>query len=649
MNSYRKQAITIIASVGAALGCVSCGGELAKVTPQNPIPKLLSLSPSTATAGAADITLGVTGSGFIASSTVRWNGSDRPTTFVSTTQLSASIPASDVASPGNATVTVFNPGSGGGGGVSNSVSFAIAAKPTIAVSPESINLDQGATHQFAATITGTNSTAVAWSIQEGNSGGAITTAGLYQAPAKAGTFHVVATSLDVANLSATASVSVNGISVLISPLSAFVPPKRNRYFYAVVQGTQVDTSVTWSIEEGAAGGSVNANGIYTAPETLGTYHLTATSAADPSQSATAAVTIVQDGFTPSGNMAVARSYHTATLLRDGTVLITGGISNNEAVDSAEVFDPETGTFRRVGNMKSPRAYHTATLLPDGSGRVLLVGGIASTQTYDPVSSSELFDPETETFSLTGAATVGRAFHTATAVWGTVVVSGGITTGWAPLDSAEIYSPMTRTFSATGSMSEKRYSHTATLLDDGWVFVAGGANQETCASLASMERFNLDHDGFDTSVPMLSPRAWHTATRLQDGRLLLAGGSQVDACNDTSLTVISAADIYDPEFQTYTVPGKQLATPRSLHTATLLPDGRVLLVGGYTASGIDPNSGSAYYTNSTNSAEVFDPATESFSFTVEMAVPRAGHAATLLQDGRVLITGGSGDLTTEIYE
>jgi hypothetical protein len=162
---------------------------------------------------------------------------------------------------------------------------------TVSVSPASTTVNQGATQTFTASVTGTADTAVTWSVQEAAAGGLITPAGVYTAPQAAGTFHVVATSQADSTKSAAAAVTVPSVSVAISPPSAMVDQGATASFTATVSGTVINTSVTWSVQEGSAGGAVSSAGLYTAPQAAGTFHLVATSQADSSKNATATVTV----------------------------------------------------------------------------------------------------------------------------------------------------------------------------------------------------------------------------------------------------------------------------------------------------------------------------------------------------------------------
>lgn len=163
----------------------------------------------------------------------------------------------------------------------------------VSVSPSAVTLQPGQTQDFAATVTGSSNTAVTWSVQEGPDGGTVTAQGLYTAPQKLGTYHVVATSVADPSRQAVATVTVeSSITVAISPASATVKTGDYEVFTATVTGTS-NQAVTWSVVEGAAGGSISSSGVYFAPSTPGTYTVKATSQEDPSRSATAKVTAVQ--------------------------------------------------------------------------------------------------------------------------------------------------------------------------------------------------------------------------------------------------------------------------------------------------------------------------------------------------------------------
>jgi N-acetylneuraminic acid mutarotase len=332
---------------------------------------------------------------------------------------------------------------------------------------------------------------------------------------------------------------------------------------------------------------------------------------------------------PTGNLNVVRSGHTATLLPDGKVLVVGGVGTGRtSLSSAEIYDPATGSWSVTGSLTPPLRTHTAILLPKGN--VLFVSG-------DPADgTAELYDPVTDSWSPTGSLNTPRGDFTATLLsTGQVLVAGGYDNSDDTLASAELYDPSTGTWSFTGNLLTGRLLHTATLLQDGKVLVAGGWDSDTDqASLSSVELYDPIVGTWSSAPSLNESRILHTATRLQDGRVLVAGGYQdreVRIPNSHLYgfyrvpTVLDDAEIYDPIAATWTVVSN-LAEPRQAHTATLLPGGEVLVVGGP-----DP-------VNDAN-AESYDPAASTWADAGTFGVGRYGHTATRLVDGTVLVAGG----------
>jgi hypothetical protein len=190
----------------------------------------------------------------------------------------------------------------------------------VAVEPSAVTLPQGGVQGFIA-VTAATGTSITWSIAEGATGGSITTAGMYTAPMSAGTFHVVATSVADTTKSASATVTVQlpPVAIAINPTTASVSGCNTARFAATVTNTS-NTAVSWSVQEGTAGGTVDATGLYTAPSSPGTYHVVATSQADPTKTAIAAVTV------STQVLAVAVSPGAPTVQTGGTVTFTATVT-----------------------------------------------------------------------------------------------------------------------------------------------------------------------------------------------------------------------------------------------------------------------------------------------------------------------------------
>lgn len=493
------------------------------------------------------------------------------------------------------------------------------AAVAISLNQTAVSLDIGNQFSFIANVTGTVNTGVSWTIPEGQSGGTISSSGVYTAPGNLGVFHVAATSQADATQVATATVTVTSLVVLISPTSNVLGPLGVGDFTASVNNSS-NPSVTWSVQEGAAGGAITATGQYSGPNGTGLFHVLATSVLEPNKNATANVSIVPSGFRPTGTMAAGRSAPTATLLPSGKVLVAGGDGcfftqyyQDCPLSSAEVYDPATGAFTSTGNMALSRVFHTATLLPNGN--VLITGGRDA--------SAELYDPSSGKFALAGSMSVGRSSHTATLLAnGKVLLAGGQNVS-GTLATCELYDPTSGTFTDTGMMATPREEHTATLLPNGKVLITGGSN--STGELATAELYDPVTGSFTATNSMVNSRTLHTATLLNTGNVLVIGGL-------AKSVLLSGAEVYDVVAGSFKATGS-LMTARDSHTATLLANGTVLVAGG----------------NCDFTTELYDAASGTFSQTGSLEKPRAFPAAVLLKDGRVLVSGGFDLNSAELYK
>jgi hypothetical protein len=330
-------------------------------------------------------------------------------------------------------------------------------------------------------------------------------------------------------------------------------------------------------------------------------------------------------WSPVQGMAAARSYHTATLLKSGKVLVAGG-SGDPPVASSEVYDPAANVWSPAAQMMAARGNHTATLLADG--KVLVVGGVTFLESHSPptgptsLASAEAYDPMTNTWSAVASMSNARHSHTTTLLPnGKLLVAGGWTFSLDPARQrvlradAELYDPSRDTWSAAGAMGAGRSGHTATPLNNGRVLVVGGRGG--IFGLATSELYDPATNVWSAGGTMVSGRFDHTTTLLENGRVLAVGGEK-DA----------SAELYDPPTNRWSSAG-HMTTGRGQHTATRLANGAVLIVGGGLS---DPFL--------TATSELYDPRINAWSFAGSMGLARTRHAATLLPDGRVLVAGGA---------
>jgi hypothetical protein len=269
-----------------------------------------------------------------------------------------------------------------------------------------------------------------------------------------------------------------------------------------------------------------------------------------------------------------------------------------------------------------------------NNRVLITGGKSST---GDLTSAEIYDLSTGQFRSPGSMIGQRSLHTATLLGnGTVLVAGG-RKGATPLRTAEIFNPVTETFASTGSLSIQRKRHAANLLLDGTVLVEGGASvsngMPVDVGTPTAEVYNPSLGTWAIHPPqdMSTGRTEHTATLLPDGTVIVCGG----------ISILLPSDLYNPASQTFSTVGGVLHQ-RQRHVSLLLTNpawgslvGKVLVTGGaFTGSPVFGGIQEALDT-----VELYDPSTGQFSLFGTMTQARQNHTATMLNDGRILIAGG----------
>jgi N-acetylneuraminic acid mutarotase len=287
-----------------------------------------------------------------------------------------------------------------------------------------------------------------------------------------------------------------------------------------------------------------------------------------------------NAWSDAASMSLARHGQAAALLKSGKVLVAGGVgpgadpaSVGDYTATAEIYDPTANSWSKAASMSTGRFEPTMTVLKDG--RVLLAGGVGdidSTHRGVALASAEIYNPASDSWSDAGAMSAARLGGTATLLAnGDVLVAGGFNNTDGGLATAELFDPSSG-WKATGSLADARDDATATALPSGDVLVAGGDNGAG-AAIASVEVYGAGSGTWHKVASMAGARETAAAALLKDGSVLVAGGQ-----NGRNGDLLASTERYDPVADAWT-DGGAMAIARAQHTLTALPDGRALAIGG----------------------------------------------------------------------
>ena len=524
---------------------------------------------------------------------------------------------------------------------SATVSVSVPSLVSLTLTPTSATIAFGASQQYQVTGTYTDGStqnltnSVNWfsvpsTTASVSNGGLAVGLGQGNAVITASNGTLAATSLVTVQPPVTNSPTL--VSVAVTPNPASIPVGSNQQFVATgfySDGSTQDltTSVAWA-SSSASVATVSNTGFAAAVGT-GSGSITATSG-----TINGTATLSVQASTTALN--TSRYEHSATLLDDGTVLIAGGINCPSAgpcsyLSSAEIYNPTSGIFTSTGSLSTARSAPAVLL---GTGKILIAGGYAcdSSGNCASLQSAELYDPVARTFSSAGSMTVSRSGQTMTMLGsGKVLVAAGenctSSTSCTSLNSAEVYDPVAGTFAATGSLTAARFTASAVRLTSGKVLIAGGFDGTNYPAAA--EIYDLVAGTFSTTGSLNTPRVSATATVLDNGSVLIAGGS---TCGSPGCPTATTEEYTTNGYFSYTTyPTGNMTVARFDQTATLLTNGSVVLAGGYDSC--------ATLCTSDSTTEIFNPYAGSFTTSQSLSTGRSGHTATLLTDGAVLLVGG----------
>ena len=432
------------------------------------------------------------------------------------------------------------------------------------------------------------------------------------------------------------SANIHVTSVQVPTVTSFDSMTQTIAYGGSVDLVPVFSNGTGVISPGNIAAS-SSNHVRVSPQTTTTYTLVVSNLAGTQVAMNYTVTVTTGVFTNVSNSMNVGRYQgsTSVALNDGRVLIFGNSETTGTVVS-DIFSPSTNSFSRTGDSQYGHRESPGILL--ANGKVLVAGGIVDALNYRSTSTAEVFDPLTDTWSVTGSMSTERRGHFMIRLTnGKVLVGGGTDYNQNPLSSVELYDPATGLFSVLPNMpSQRQYANTA-LLPNGNVIVIGGRNGTGQANLTSAIIFDITANTW-SSVSSQMPFGHEQGSvlvTLNDGRIMLAGG--IYAYGGTAWAS-NQTTIFDPTTSIFSN-GPNLVTPRYSHTAHVLQDGKVVFIGGHTPG------------DDLTTVEIYDPATNRMIQEANsMSSYRNQHSSALLQDGRVLIAGGnlSGARTGEIF-
>ena len=349
----------------------------------------------------------------------------------------------------------------------------------------------------------------------------------------------------------------------------------------------------------------------------------------------ATTVFAQGKVSPAPMLKDARQHHTATLLLDGRVLVVGGRGADglSTLASCELFDPKKNKWSSCAPLSVARSHHAATALDDG--RLLVTGGTTHESSegqnrYVALASAEIYDPKKNAWTTVAPMTDARNGHTATLLLdGTVLVVGGAREQRQHLTSVERFDPKVNTWHAEKPLDVARWLHAAVRTSEGDVVVVGGrsnAGQQgkgPGVSIAEVEKFDVKSGSWQTLPPMSEPRQ-RTAVVAEaaDGGVIVIGGQ-------TATSSTNYAETWGPGQSEWKPFDNHLSMSLSSHTGTRLPSGDLVVIGGEPPNSVDTTRVQRWLIES-----------KQWCLAGELVNGRKLHTATLLNDGRVLVVGGT---------